>query len=1064
MITILKSHLLYTLATQLSDAMRENCPAHPLHPQTIIVPNLDTAKWLKLELAERMNIAANLECILPSEWLYRQIRRLYPDLPKKLPSDLLPMTWSIYNILIDDTLRPQYTRVDNYVGRQDAANVETATWQLSGQIASLFDEYIVYRPELVLGWQEGRTGKQPDEEWQSQLWNQLNRQWKSLPDKSLHKNRAELFRDLQQSMDSNLSQKESYLFVFNPGLIPKPILNILKDYGNHSDVSIYRIVPSSRADHLTETAINPILSSFGRESEELELVFNEVFGYTGRFVHDDESHPNPVALGKSGKKESLLGQIQTSIIENQLVPGDIQPDKSIHIHSCHSPLREVEVLHQALLELFEQDQTLHPDDVLVSTPDPDLYEPFVRAVFGTVEEGLPEIPWHISASLRKDSTTERTFTQWLHIPDSRFQFQEVMELFSMQPIWEKAGLTTSDVEIIKQWMEENSVIWGLDEAHRREVGQPATDYQTWESALKRGWFGQWMADKPGMLMDDTLLYSGVQSSSQKESWAAFSSFIYGLDRFRKEVKELRSALEWCDVIRFRFEQLVGSELLGSPEGYAISKTLDTICESVSILDDKRKIPFSLIRNMITEMLDQSGSSGAVFTRGVTFSSMVPVRSIPFRVVALIGLNESSFPRKQSAIDFDLMALKPKPGERNRKFEDRNLFLESILSAKDSHYVSYVGQSPVDNDEIPPSTIVNEWIDLVAKTTGRANEDVISKEALHFFSEQYFIDGKSYSATAFQTAKLLADSGDKISGLSWSGSLSNIEDTPMVITVNQLTRFYKNPIQSYVTDQLGARLRDPEEDKDEFSSGYLDKYILFQQLFGWMLTGMKDTEMYRLVKQSGQLPDGFAGEKVFKEKIGQCKTALRLLDLKEKKPITAKLQVDTEIDGVRINDVIPSYLDGSLLDITPSSLSGSLLIQSWIRHLVWNLSTGSEVESYLLCELKDSGPKWVCFSPAEPPSDYLRPFVEMYQKGLKEPLLFFPKSLYTYEDTDRSPKNNDPFTAAERAFEGGAWSMGERMNINLKALLGSEAQFKKEYHEEPYRSLISSMMDHMEVLK
>lgn len=1037
---------------------------NPLHPQTIIVPNLDTARWLKLELAERMGIAANLECILPSEWQYRQIRKLYPELPKKMPSDILPMTWSIYHVLIDENLRSQYVRIDHYVRRQAEGNRENATWQLSGQIASVFDEYIVYRPELLLGWQEGRIGKHADEEWQANLWNLLNKQWKSLPDKIMHKNRAELYRDLLDSVESNELQSDSPLFVFNPGLTPKPILNILKSYGRNSDVLFQRISPSSRKVNKSEPTVNPLLASFGRESEELDLVFGEIFGDGGEFIAADEVTNPPNLNGLNGGKKSQLKIIQKSILEDQSIKGDIPSDDSIRIHSCHSPLREVETLHHTLLELFEQDNTLHPDDVLITTPNPDVYEPFVRAIFGTVEEGLPEIPWHISLPMKRDNSPERTFAQWLQLPDSRYQFHQVMELFSMQPVWEKAGLDESDVEIIKLWMEENSVIWGLDKDHRSEVGQPATDYQTWESALKRGWFGQWMADEPGIMKEDTLLYAGLSSSSQMETWAAFSSFMNGLDRFRKEIKEPRIASEWCEQIRFRFEQLVGNELLGTPEGSAINRTLEMIEESFSIASGNQKIPFSLFRNVVMSLLDQTGSSGAVFTRGVTFSSMVPVRSIPFRVVALIGLNENSFPRKQSVIDFNLMAQNPRNGERNRKYEDRNLFLESIVAAQQVHYVSYIGQSPVDNDVIPPSTIVNEWMDEVAGSSGRQKDEVIVKESLHSFSELNFRKGKSYSSTAFQTVKALNEIDNQNAGLSWTGPLPDDEDSPEFITVGQLTRFYKNPIRAFVADRLEARLRDPEDEKDEFSSSYLEKHILFQQLFGWTLNGLEESQMYILVKQSGQLPDGFTGETVFKEKMSQCKTALQILKEKEIKPVSALLDIDLELESIRIHDVLSTYMEGKVLDITPSSLNGALLIQTWIRHLAWNLSNRSEIESNLFCEIKNSGPYWVRFKPVEAPQKYLSPFIKQYQIGQHEPLLFFPKTIYKYEETDRSNKKNDPITDAKTEFEGYYKKIGERMNINVKALLGPDASFKSAYVEEPYRSHISTMMDHMEVLK
>tara|TARA_R100001143_G_C3360893_1_gene135508 strand:- start:5485 stop:8676 length:3192 start_codon:yes stop_codon:yes gene_type:complete len=1062
MITIRKSNSLYTLVSLLGDALKENSPDNPLQPQTIIVPNLDTARWLKLELAERMGIAANMECILPSEWLYRQIRNLYPDLPKKMPSDILPMTWSIYNILIDESQRSQYGRIDSYIKRQAEGNIENATWQLSGQIASVFDEYIVYRPELLLGWQEGHIGKLPDEEWQAHLWKLLNSRWKSLPNKNFHRNRAELYRDLLQSVDSKGLESEPTLFVFNPGLTPKPILNFLKSFGDYSDILFLRISPTKMSRDKDKPAKNPLLASFGRESEQLELVFEELFGDTGTFIDEDEISFTPNTTGLNGT-ETQLKRIQNSIIENKTISECAPVDGSVRIHSCHSPLREIETLHQTLIELFETDSTLHPDDILVTTPDPETYEPFIRAVFGTVEDGLPEIPWHLSLPIKRDNAPMRTFTLWLHLPDSRFQYQQVMELFSMKPVWEKTGLGESDVETIKSWMEENSVIWGLDKNHRSEVGQPATDYQTWESALKRGWFGQWMADGPGIMKEDTLLYAGIGSSSQMEAWAAFSSFMNGLDRFRKEIKEPRTAAEWCDQIRYRFEQLVGGELLGTPEGSSINKSLEMIHESVSLIAGNQKIPFTLIRSMITSQLENTGSSGAVFTRGVTFSSMVPVRSIPFRVVAMIGLNESTFPRKDTMIDFNLMAQQPKTGERNRKHEDRNLFLESVLTASDIHYLSYVGQSPVDNEELPPSTIVTEWIDQVSTMSGSKSDEVVQKEALHLFSESYFREKRIYSGLAHSVATNLKKQDTSVSGLILD--LKNEPDDEWVeeFTFDRFVNFFKNPVRAYVMDQLGASFRYPEEERDEFSINHLERHLLFQKMMGWLITGMSEPEILHLIRKAGLVPDGWVGESLLIDLLNHCKTALEALKDKGEEPRFTELNIDLQIENARFSETILSYRDHSLLDIEPSKQSGALLFKSWIRHLIWQASSGDRMGSSLLCDLKKGDPKWFTFKPAEHPEKILRKLISLYQKGQSEPLLFFPKSLYEYKENEGKGKPEDECVQkAAQVFEGNDFSFGESSDLSIQMLLGPEVAFDPEWLKDEYLAVMNDMFEHLEV--
>ncbi|MDE4963606.1 exodeoxyribonuclease V subunit gamma, partial [Francisella tularensis] len=78
---------------------------------------------------------------------------------------------------------------------------------------------------------------------------------------------------------------------------------------------------------------------------------------------------------------------------------------------------------------------------------------------------------------------------------------------------------------------------------------------------------------------------------------------------------------------------------------------------------------------------------------VTFCSMTPIRSVQFRVIAMIGLNNGKFPHQESAISFDLIArIGRKKGDRTKRDDDRYFFLESILSARDNLYISYICRS------------------------------------------------------------------------------------------------------------------------------------------------------------------------------------------------------------------------------------------------------------------------------------------------------------------------------------------------------------------------------------
>ena len=95
---------------------------------------------------------------------------------------------------------------------------------------------------------------------------------------------------------------------------------------------------------------------------------------------------------------------------------------------------------------------------------------------------------------------------------------------------------------------------------------------------------------------------------------------------------------------------------------------------------------------LTEKLNETRGAKGFISGRVTFCAMLPMRSIPFKVICIIGLNENTFPRQKSSLEFDLMAKHPVKGDRNNRDSDRYLFLETLISAKERLILSYVGQS------------------------------------------------------------------------------------------------------------------------------------------------------------------------------------------------------------------------------------------------------------------------------------------------------------------------------------------------------------------------------------
>ncbi len=1043
MINICRSNRLIHLGNEIAERLRSEREGDPFISDNIIVPNLDTSNWLKLHIAEQNGFSGNTRFMLPAEWMWHSIRELKPELPKELPSDPEPMKWTLFSLLSDPGVRNHFPLLHKFVNRQPNENREEAMLQLAGRLASLYDKYLVYRPAMILRWQNGHTGK-GDERWQAELWNMMNARWKGIHSDEKSLNRAELYELLRKQSSGGATRNQSPIFIFNPGLMPLPVAQVLREQGTHRNITLFLISPSPTSD------AHPLLEMFGDES-----------AAAGKLYRIDKAETKDLFKPDFSQDSSNAARIRNSLLTAESGISLHTNDGSIpgiEIHSCHSPLREIEVLHDALLRLLESDEHLQPDEILVVTPDLEKYLPHIHAVFGNPEPGLPAIPYHAGSS-GGSSLMDRALLHLLSMPGSRFGFNDVMDFFLMDPVLDKFGLTESSASLVREWMKENHVYWGFNAEHRMEWNQPGSDVQTWKAALRRGWLGQMMATAPGEFARNTLLFPAITTSEERESWAAFSAFMEKLHQTAQEAKGQKSAAEWCDLVDLWCDRFFSPRSLMDYKRAGGSGT-DRIRESAKLSGLDHNIPFQLIRSDIEEQMNRKTSGRARLHRGVTFSNMVPVRSLPFKAIALIGLNEGAFPRKENTPEYDLMGQQPEPTDRNHRNEDKNLFLESLLAAETYHYCSYIGQSAVDNEPIPPSPILSGWVSFLSELTGLDEDQIIQKESLSLFSLNNYKNRKSYSKLGFLSATAVNAAWERFA---FDGLEPDDEPVlPLLVTAQEFCSFFANPVKAFARNRLEARLTGEEEERDEFTISGLEKHLLYQRVFAWFTEEQRREQDIRgLLLNSGILPAGWPGERLAHEIVSSVQESIALIRSLGFTPGLHRYNTDLNIDGLQLTGEITSYSNERYLDLSFSTGSGSLYLQSWIRHLLMNASlTGIHQESYLISELKKEKPKVHRFTMPDEASEHLQKLAALYLEGQKAPLPFFPKTLFEYKK-NLEKGHNVALASAKKEFEGDGWNKyPERDDLNISFLFGPEIEFDEMMVNEEYLDLFRLMTEHI----
>ncbi|MEJ2167059.1 MAG: exodeoxyribonuclease V subunit gamma, partial [Desulfobacterales bacterium] len=458
----------------------------------------------------------------------------------------------------------------------------------------------------------------------------------------------------------------------------------------------------------------------------------------------DRQRPDPVGSGSAPDADrpvDTTGWVYAS-----------KDDASIQVHSCHSPMREIEVLHDSLLAMFEEDPDLLPKDVIVMTPDIESYAPYVEAVFAAQTDEALRIPFRIAdQSPRRTSRMIDGFLAILELADSRFGAVQVARLLEFPGIKERFELTDSDLKIIERWIRETQIRWGIDAHTRLEAGLPGVAENTWRTGLDRLILGYAMPGENKTIFHGIVPYDNIEGGDA-QILGHFLEFSERLFTWARNLGVPRKLSEWHKVLADLLDQFFRPDESAEREVQLLRHTLNDMSAKEAKADFHLPVELNVIHAYLKSLLEKNSYGSGFLSGGVTFCAMLPMRSIPFKVVCLIGMNDDAFPRDHQPLNFDLMARYPKAGDRSRRSDDKYLFLESLISARQKFYISYVGQSIQDNARIPPSVLVSELRDTISKSfaaqDGNVLGEIITTHRLQPFSPWYFREGTglfSYSA-------------------------------------------------------------------------------------------------------------------------------------------------------------------------------------------------------------------------------------------------------------------------------------------------------------------------------
>lgn len=1015
------SNRLEILAGKLADRLRAPL-ASPLAAERVVVRNQGMERWLRLELARRLGVCAHHQFEFPEEFIRHLFRQVLPDAPADSHLDRDVLAWRIAQALPELQSRPEFTPVRRYLADAD----ERKLLQLAGRLAHLLDQYQVFRPEMVLEWDAGRQPvRDPAADWQAAL-------WRAVTADARDRHPAALARRFAETLAGNgpIAGLPERVALFGVSALPPFHLDVLAALAGRVEVNFFLLQPSQEywgditspreADRIRRRTLAGNEAAFDLHLDSGNRLLASL-GYLGRdFLklllgagdwQPDEDFADP-------GEDSLLHRLQSDLLHLRDRGAEGQADRatvaadddSIRIHSCHSPLREMEVLQDHILDWLQREPGLEPRDIVVMMPDVETYAPFVQAVFGSTEDESRRLPFSLAdRGARRESHMVETFLQLLALPETRLGAAAVLAPLDTAAVRERFGFTEADTGLLRDWVRELNIRWGMDAAHRAKLGLPGLDANTWRAGLDRLLLGHAMVSGGERLFDGILPFDDVEGDAAALA-GRLADYVEQVFELVRELGATRPLAEWVTLLE---RMLAAFFAAGEPveeEFQLLRDTLDTLRGQAAEAGYGAPLGLAALRERLEPALGEDWQHGGFITGGITFCGLKPMRSIPFQVVCLVGMNDGAFPRPTRHLGFDLMARTPRLGDRSTREDDRYLFLETLLSARRRLHLSYVGQDIRDNREAPPSVLVSELLDCLeqgfelAEAPGGANgarslrEHLVVRHPLQAFHPGYF-DRRdprwfSYSAENNQASRSAAEPRPA-PPVFLEQPLGEPDPAARNVSLEALSRFLHNPARAFLRQRLNIAFPETAEELSEREPFVLDGREQFQ-LKQQLVTLAAAAPARALAAAAGTLPLGAVGQADFARAEARAAVfAQRLAGLRL--PPAPPVDLAFSLDPFQVTGRLAEFTANGPLFFRCAKLKARDLLNAWVHHLAANCVTAGQVTTLLV----EGGRSRL--APPDDPAGLLQALLAFYWEGLRAPLKFFPESALAFATAEQEGK-------------------------------------------------------------
>jgi exodeoxyribonuclease V gamma subunit len=1112
-----------TRADRLADALAQllaRPPDDPFAPDVVAVPTRGMERWLTQHMSGILGARAGESDGVCANVLFPSPHRLVVDAvatasgtdPERDPWLPERSVWPLLAVVDESLGEPWLAGLTAYLGAPEDEMRRSRRLSVVRHLAGLYDHYALHRPAMLEAWAGGRDadaggGTLPaGAAWQAELWRRLRARI-GLPGPAERRTGA-CARVVEDPAVLDLPGR---LALFGLTRLPTGHHQILRALAAGRDVHLFLLHPSPAlwdavgvadetapvlrraADRTTELSRNRLLASWGRDAREMQLVLR----CTGDAVGSDEHH-DARDLDPGPPHPTLLGRLQSDVRADRAAPGaplDGSPDaraplapgdSSVVVHSCHGRVRQVEVLRDAILHALDEDETLEPRDIIVMCPDVESFAPLIQATFGAAEHagetepGLAE-PQPAGTDLRvrlADRSLAQTnpviavVSQLIELAGQRLTASQVLDLIDRAPVRRRFGLDDDDLTHLQDWISQSGIRWGLDAPHRAPYKLDAVPEGTWSAGLDRLLLGVTMTEDGQRLFADVLPLDDVDSRSI-ELAGRLAELIARLQEALDALSSHQPLVEWADAIAQAADALTATTGRDRWQRAELQRILDEMArESAGAVPTL--VPAEAHAYIFSRL--EGRPTRANFRTGhLTVCTLMPMRSVPHRVVCLLGLDDGAFPRKAPRDGDDLMLADPHIGERDPRSEDRQLLLDAVMAATERLIVTYTGNDERTNTPRPPAVPVGELLDAVDATVRGAPDPPHPPRPA---SEQIVVRHplQPFDPVNFEPAGLAGDrpwSFDRV-GLGGARALTGHRSPPgpflsaplpppggRIVDLADLVRFVEHPVRAFLRQRLGIVLRDGA---DEIADGLpieldgLERWGVGQRLLEARLRGTDGGVAIKAERARGMLPPGVLGVPAIKQLYPivdaiATEAGKLLVDGANGDPVDVRVQLP---DGRLLNGTVAGINGELLLTTTFSRVAAKHRLAAWVRLLAltaaWpqrpfaaaTVGRGRGRDDVRVAGLgplaEDADDR------GQLASDHLARLVDLYDRGMREPLPIFCKTSAAYAGA--AGTGQDAQDAARAEWESDWRFDREDKELEHQLVLGGQRALRELTEIEP----------------